>query len=743
MPEMIGKYEVVKLIGRGGMGTIYQARDSVLERSVALKVVSSLEVTPELRTRFFREAQACARLSHPNIVTIHDMGEDGGRLFIVMELLEGEELRQLIARRAPLELEEKLTVLRQLCDGLSFAHQKGIVHRDIKPANIFLVRNGRVKILDFGIAQIAAVATQGDLTRTGMIMGTLRYMAPEQVRGRADHRSDIFSVAAVAYELLGGRPPFTGQDPLQILEQLRTEVPPPLAELEPSLPPELSTIVERGMQKDPENRFADLGQMAQQLELVRRKLAAEPKRPPVHRQLLDPPVRYKAPAEPRDAPAPEAPAPVAPAVKIEEPVAAAPPVVEPVSVAQSTSRGTPAPAAVSTPPTGGDHVAATGFWPREDGESAPETDAPWFRRVPLVAIGTGVAVAAIAVIAVFAFRPATSPPDSPAANVATDQAEKKQAADARNAPTGPRNEATRAADDKQAEANRSLPARPEGESRAADNRPANAPASQSTLPPVTPPAKTLPGTATVPKPPAPTPAAPTPAPTTPAPTTPAPMAPAQTPAGAKTPTAPAATSPAAPATASPAKPRSESAPPSATAREQNRTAAVDPAVAGARDEAEQARARMNAARRTAEQAAAGFYARKRFTSAQDKERDAMTALGKSEYAGAARLFGEAQSEYQAAVKESALEADLTAQAAKLRTNLDEAHAAVAARRQQALAAGADNLARDVFDRAQARQVEGDDMATRKDLAGAARAYREAAERYGEAMSRARAARPAR
>ena len=152
---------------------------------------------------------------------------------------------------------------------------------------------------------------------------------------------------------------------------------------------------------------------------------------------------------------------------------------------------------------------------------------------------------------------------------------------------------------------------------------------------------------------------------------------------------------------------------------------------------------MNAARRTAEQAAAGFYARKRFTSAQDKERDAMTALGKSEYAGAARLFGEAQSEYQAAVKESALEADLTAQAAKLRTNLDEAHAAVAARRQQALAAGADNLARDVFDRAQARQVEGDEMATRKDLAGAARAYREAAERYGEAMSRARAARPAR
>ena len=717
MPEMIGKYEVVKLIGRGGMGTIYKARDSVLERSVALKVVSSLEVTPELRVRFFREAQACARLSHPNIVTIHDMGEDGGRLFIVMELLEGEELRQLIARRAPLELEEKLTLLRQLCDGLSFAHQKGIVHRDIKPANIFLLKNGRVKILDFGIAQIAAVATQGDLTRTGMIMGTLRYMAPEQVRGRADHRSDIFSVAAVAYELLGGRPPFTGQDPLQILEQLRTEVPPPLAEIEPDLPPELSTIVERGMQKEPDKRFADLGQMAQELELVRRKVADEAKKSPIHRQLLDPP-------------APVAPAVVAAVVKVEEPVAAVPPAVEPPSVAQSTSRSTPTTPAVSSPPTG---VAATGFWPREDDEIAPEPDIPWFRRVPLVAVGTGLAVAALAALAIYGLRPAaTSPTDTPAATVATDQAEKNQAPEARGALSA----------DKQAQANRSLPARPEIESRGADSRAANAPPTPPALPPAPPPAKTPPAPATAAKPLAPTPAPATPAPPPAAAKSPTPTTPAPAPA-VKTPPAPAPTAAAPPPTATPAKPRSEPAPPSATPREPSRTAAVDPAVASARDDAEQARVRMNAARRSAEQAAAGFYARKRFNSAQDKERDGMTALGKSEYAAAAGLFSQAQSEYQASVKESALEADLTAQAAKLRANLDEAHAAVAARRQQALAAGADNLARDVFDRAQARQVEGDELATRKDLAGATRAYREAAERYGEAMSRARAARPAR
>jgi len=276
MAEKIGKYEVIGRIGRGGMGMIFKARDPVLERSVALKVISSLEVTPELRARFFREAQACARLSHPNIVTIYDMGEDDGRLFIVMELLEGEELRQLIARQPPLALEDKLSILLQICDGLHYAHQKGVVHRDVKPANILLLRTGQVKILDFGIAQIAA--TQGELTRTGLIMGTLRYMAPEQVRGRADHRSDIFSVGAVSYELLAARPPFSGEDPMQLLEQLRTETPPRLSEVDPGLPSELAAVVERAMQKEPGDRFADLGEMGLRLRPVQRALAEEAER---------------------------------------------------------------------------------------------------------------------------------------------------------------------------------------------------------------------------------------------------------------------------------------------------------------------------------------------------------------------------------------------------------------------------------------------------------------------------------
>ena len=274
MPERIGKYQILERIGRGGMGTIFKAHDPVLDRPVAVKVISSeVEVTDELRARFFREAQACARMSHPNIVTVYDMGEDDGRLFIVMELLDGEELRRLIAQRRALALEDKLAIVMQVCDGLHYAHEKGVVHRDIKPGNIFLGRNGQVKILDFGIAQIAN--TEGGLTRTGLIMGTLRYIAPEQVRGRADYRSDMYSVGAVFYEFLSLRPPFLGEDPMHLLEQLRTEVPPPLNELDAGIPAELAAIVDRAMRKEPSERFADLEQMRMELEQVQQGLAEE------------------------------------------------------------------------------------------------------------------------------------------------------------------------------------------------------------------------------------------------------------------------------------------------------------------------------------------------------------------------------------------------------------------------------------------------------------------------------------
>ncbi len=277
MVERIGKYRILERVGRGGMGTVYKAHDPVLDRLVALKVISSeSDVTDELKARFYREAQACAKLSHPNVITVYDLGEDQGQLFIVMEFLEGEELKGLIARRAPLSLEDKLAVMVQVCDGLHYAHQKGIIHRDVKPGNIFVLQNGQAKILDFGIARIAT--TDPGLTRTGLIMGTLRYMAPEQARGRVDHRSDMFSAAAVFYELLAYRAAFDAEDPMETLERLRVENPPPLTQLDPSIPPALAAIVERALRKDPAQRYRDLAEMRNALDGVRRGLTDEAER---------------------------------------------------------------------------------------------------------------------------------------------------------------------------------------------------------------------------------------------------------------------------------------------------------------------------------------------------------------------------------------------------------------------------------------------------------------------------------
>ena len=204
------------------------------------------------------------------------MGDDDGHLFIVMELLEGEDLKHLIAQREALALEDKLRIMVQVCDGLHYAHRNGIVHRDIKPGNIFVLRSRHVKILDFGIAQMANA--EGGLTRAGLIMGSLRYISPEQVRGRVDHRSDIFSVGAVFYELLSMRAPFSGEDPMHLLEQLRTEEPTALDRLDPTIPSDLAAVVARAMRKDPAERFADLEQMRSQLEEVRRGLAEEAQR---------------------------------------------------------------------------------------------------------------------------------------------------------------------------------------------------------------------------------------------------------------------------------------------------------------------------------------------------------------------------------------------------------------------------------------------------------------------------------
>ncbi|MGH7264475.1 MAG: serine/threonine-protein kinase, partial [Candidatus Rokuibacteriota bacterium] len=279
MSEKIGKYRILERIGRGGMGTVFKAHDPDLDRLVALKVISSDgDAAEELKARFYREARAGARLSHPNIIVVHDLGEDHGQLFIVMELLDGEELKQLIAERRDLALEEKLALMIQICRGLHYAHGSGVIHRDVKPGNIFVLRQGQVKILDFGIARIAA--TDPGLTRTGLIMGTLRYMSPEQARGRFDARSDMFSAGAVFYELLAHRAAFDGDDPIETLERLRTEDPRPLTEVDPGIPADVAAVVTRALQKDPAQRFADLGEMAATLEQVRRRLTDEAERLP-------------------------------------------------------------------------------------------------------------------------------------------------------------------------------------------------------------------------------------------------------------------------------------------------------------------------------------------------------------------------------------------------------------------------------------------------------------------------------
>ena len=257
MIERLGKYQIVEQIGQGGMGAVYKANDPLLKRVVALKVISeNVDASDELRARFFREAQACARLSHPNIITIYDLGEDAGRLFIVMEYLEGEELRQVISQRQDLALESKLALMVQICDGLAYAHQNGIVHRDIKPSNVFISRDGVAKVLDFGVARIASA--KEDLTRTGLLMGTLRYMSPEQSQGRVDERSDMFSAAAVFYELIAYHPPLALDNPMDMLEELRSAASPSRFRPDTAIPEDLGRVIERALRRDPEERFRNM-----------------------------------------------------------------------------------------------------------------------------------------------------------------------------------------------------------------------------------------------------------------------------------------------------------------------------------------------------------------------------------------------------------------------------------------------------------------------------------------------------
>ena len=248
----IGKYTVVRVIGEGGMGRVYEATDPVIGRRVAIKVISLGTDTPEGRARFFREAQAAGGLSHPNIITIHDIGGDAGESpYIVMEFLEGSDLSLQLAG-APMAIEKKVQIAVDICDGLAHAHERGIIHRDIKPANVFITAQGHAKIVDFGLARGEA----SDITHTGAILGTPNYMAPEQIRGEAiDQRADIFSVGVVLYELFSGRKPFAGDSVASTIYKVLQTEPPLIHTVDTALPPALSNVIQRAIAKDKTQRY--------------------------------------------------------------------------------------------------------------------------------------------------------------------------------------------------------------------------------------------------------------------------------------------------------------------------------------------------------------------------------------------------------------------------------------------------------------------------------------------------------
>lgn len=268
-PAKIDKYELIRRLGRGGMGTVYLARDPVLDRLVAIKLLRDPLSDEELLQRFLREARAAARLRHDNIITVYDVGQHDQQPFMAMEYVDGTSLAEVIAARQPLALGEKLSYLEQLCAGLHHAHVQGLVHRDVKPANVMVDGRGVIRILDFGIARVQG----SDMTRDGDLMGTLSYMSPEQMLGRAvDYRTDIFAVGAVAYELLAYQQALGGAAVNGVPDRRPHENIPPLTELCPGLPADLEPLVMQAMAKDPEQRFTNLEQVRAAIREIRRSI---------------------------------------------------------------------------------------------------------------------------------------------------------------------------------------------------------------------------------------------------------------------------------------------------------------------------------------------------------------------------------------------------------------------------------------------------------------------------------------
>jgi serine/threonine-protein kinase len=270
----LGRYEILEELGRGAMGIVYKGRDPKLNRVTAIKTIRFTddfdeEQAAKIREQFYREAEVVAKLSHPNIVTIYDVGEDLDLSYLAMEYLEGENLEAFVRKDNLMPIRKGIDLTAQVCDALAYAHSHGIVHRDIKPANIMILKNGLVKVTDFGIAR----ATATSKTRTGVIKGTPYYMSPEQISGmKVDGRSDIFSLGIVFYQLLTGELPFGGENLAAIMYQITTVEPDPPTKHNPKIYKAAVAIVNRALEKSLESRYQDAKQMGDHLRLLAQKL---------------------------------------------------------------------------------------------------------------------------------------------------------------------------------------------------------------------------------------------------------------------------------------------------------------------------------------------------------------------------------------------------------------------------------------------------------------------------------------
>ena len=269
----IGKYEILEVIGHGGMGQVYKAVDPTIGRMVAIKKVTSVfSDDPLLLKRFYREAHSTGALQHPNIVTVYDLGDQDGIPYLVMEYLEGDSLEKIIKEQRPFTLTEKLNIMIQACEGLGYAHQRQVIHRDVKPGNVVVLKDGVVKIVDFGIAQLG----NERFTRTGQVIGSLYYMSPEQIQGLdVDARSDIYSTGVLLFEFIAGVLPFQGKDPTSTLAKILQEPPPLLSNFVQPCPPELDTVIQRALAKDRNDRFTAMEDFIFELQSVQEKLSRD------------------------------------------------------------------------------------------------------------------------------------------------------------------------------------------------------------------------------------------------------------------------------------------------------------------------------------------------------------------------------------------------------------------------------------------------------------------------------------